>query len=361
MARVHNFNAGPAVLPLPVLELVQRELVEFRGTGMSIMEHSHRGKAYDEVHKDAQARLRRVLGMGDDHHILFLQGGASQQFAMVPMNFLPAGASADYVLTGSWSKKAIAEAKILGKARVAADTAESGVYKRIPRRDELDLDPNAAYVHVTSNNTIFGTQWHAWPDTAGVPLVADMSSDFLWKPSDVSRFDLIYAGAQKNLGPAGLVVVLVKKSFLAKAKSDIPVIFRYATHAENDSLYNTPNTFGIYMLRAVLEHVENLGGLAAMEQHNRKKGDLLYAAIDASPDFYRGPVERASRSYMNIVFRLPTEELEAKFVSEASAKKLVGLKGHRSAGGIRASTYNAVSFEDVEALVAFMDDFRKKS
>jgi phosphoserine aminotransferase len=361
MARVHNFNAGPAALPLPVLERVQRELVELGGTGMSIMEHSHRGKAYDAVHADAQDRLRRLLGRCDDHHVLFLQGGASQQFAMVPMNFLPAGKSADYVLTGSWSKKALSEAKILGSARVAADTAEGGVYKRIPRQDELDLDRDAAYVHITSNNTIFGTQWHAWPDVGNVPLVADMSSDFLWKPTDVSRFDLVYAGAQKNLGPAGLVVVLVKKSFLAQARSDTPVIFRYQTHADNDSLYNTPNTFGIYVLRAVLEHVEEMGGLAAMEKHNKKKGDLLYGAIDATPDFYRAPVEKQSRSYMNIVFRLPSEELEAKFVAEATAKKLVGLKGHRSAGGIRASTYNAVSVGDVEALVAFMDDFRKNA
>ncbi|MCC6523081.1 MAG: 3-phosphoserine/phosphohydroxythreonine transaminase [Polyangiaceae bacterium] len=359
MSRVHNFNAGPAALPLPVLELAQKELCDYRGTGMSIMEHSHRGKAYDEVHAAAIALTRELLGFGDSHEVLLLQGGASLQFAMLPMNFLPAGASADYVLTGGWSEKAFEEAKRVGTARVAATTCEDGRYRRIPKQSELALDPKAAYVHITTNNTLFGTQWHSVPETGEVPLVADMSSDFLWKPIDVSRYALIYAGAQKNVGPSGLAVVIVKKSWLDKARTDIPTILRYATHAKNASLYNTPNTWGIYIMRNVLEHVKREGGLPAVERANRKKADTLYAAIDAAPDFFRCPVERDSRSTMNVGFRLPTEELEAAFVKQATERGMIGLKGHRSTGGIRASIYNAVPLASVEALVAFMGEFHK--
>ncbi|MBI4951002.1 MAG: 3-phosphoserine/phosphohydroxythreonine transaminase [Myxococcales bacterium] len=359
MSRVHNFNAGPAALPLPVLELAQQELCDYRGTGMSIMEHSHRGKAYDEVHAAAIALTRELLGFGDSHEVLLLQGGASLQFAMLPMNFLPAGASADYVLTGGWSEKAFEEAKRVGTARVAATTCEDGRYRRIPKQSELALDPKAAYVHITTNNTLFGTQWHYVPETGELPLVADMSSDFLWKPIDVSRYALIYAGAQKNVGPSGLAVVIVKKSWLDKARTDIPTILRYATHAKNASLYNTPNTWGIYIMRNVLEHVKREGGLPAVERANRKKADTLYAAIDAAPDFFRCPVERDSRSTMNVGFRLPTEELEAAFVKQATERGMIGLKGHRSTGGIRASIYNAVPLASVEALVAFMGEFHK--
>ncbi|APR76342.1 Phosphoserine aminotransferase [Minicystis rosea] len=361
MARVHNFNAGPAGLPLPALERAQRELLDFEGTGMSIMEHSHRGKAYEAVHNEAIALTRELLDVPADYDVLFLQGGASLQFAQVPMNFLPAGKSADYIVTGGWAEKALQEAQRLGTARVAATTEHEKRYTRIPKQSELALDPNAAYVHMTSNNTLFGTQWHFWPEVGDVPLVADMSSDFMWKKFDVSKFSLIYAGAQKNIGPSGIVMVLVKKSFLATARKDIPVILRYETQASNNSLYNTPPTFAIYLIRNVLAYVKEIGGLDVMERENRRKGELLYGAIDADPDFFRGPVEKDSRSYMNVVFRLPSEELEKKFVAEAAKQGMVGLAGHRSTGGIRASTYNAVSYDSVATLVDFMKDFRKRS
>jgi phosphoserine aminotransferase len=361
--RIHNFNAGPAVLPLAVLERAQRELIDYpaggKGTGMSIMEHSHRGKAYEACHNDAIARLRRLVGIGDDFEVLFLQGGASLQFAMVPMNFLPPGKSADYVVTGSWAQKALQEAGRVGKARAAADVHVEGVCKRIPEQKELDLDASAAYVHLTSNNTIFGTQWHAWPDVGQVPLVVDMSSDFLWKPIEMDRFAMIYAGAQKNVGPSGLVVAIVKKSLLAGARKDIPTILRYATHVENNSLYNTPNTWGIYVMGLVLEQLEALGGLPAMEEANREKAALLYDTFDAEPDFFRSPVDRAARSTMNVVFRLPSEDLEKRFLKEAEHKGFEGLKGHRSVGGCRASIYNACPRASVEALVHFLHDFRK--
>lgn len=359
MARAHNFNAGPAGLPLPALERAQRELLDFGGTGMSIMEHSHRGKAYEAVHNEAIALTKELCGVPDTHDVLFLQGGASLQFAMVPMNFIPADKGADYVLTGGWSEKAYQEAGRIGKVRVAATTEQNKKYTRIPRQDEIQVDPAAAYVHITTNNTLFGTQWHYVPEVGGVPLVADMSSDIMWRPIDVSKFSLIYAGAQKNIGPSGVVVVIVKKDFVKTARKDIPVILRYSTHADNNSLYNTPPTFGIYLMRNVLAITKEMGGLAAMEAHNRKKVDLLYGAVDSDPDFFRAPVEKESRSYMNVVFRLPSEELEKRFVSEAAKKSMVGLAGHRSTGGIRVSTYNAVSYESVEALVSFMKDFRK--
>ncbi|MFO0756137.1 MAG: 3-phosphoserine/phosphohydroxythreonine transaminase [Byssovorax sp.] len=361
MARVHNFNAGPAGLPLPALERAQRELLDFEGTGMSIMEHSHRGKAYEGVHNEAIQLVRDLLSVPESYHVLFLQGGASQQFAMVPMNFLPAGKSADYVLTGGWSEKAYEEAGRVGKARVAATTAVDKKYTRIPRQDELSLDPEASYVHITTNNTLFGTQWHHVPDVGAVPLVADMSSDFMWKPFDVSRYAFIYAGAQKNIGPSGVVVVLVKKEMVEGARKDIPTIFRYATHAANNSLYNTAPTFSIYLIRNVLAYTKEIGGLAEVERRNRAKADALYAAIDENADFFRAPVEKASRSTMNVVFRLPTEDLEKRFVSEATKAGMVGLAGHRSTGGIRASLYNAVPLASVEALVSFMKDFAKKA
>jgi phosphoserine aminotransferase len=359
MARVYNFNPGPAGLPLAALERARDELVDFRGSGMSIIEHSHRGKEYEAVHDEAIALVRELLSVSDDYHVLLLQGGASQQFAVVPMNLLPQGKSADYIVTGGWSEKALEEAKIVGQARVAATTAVDGKYTRIPRQDELKLDPAAAYVHMTSNNTLFGTQWSDFPDTGAVPLVADMSSDFMWRKFDVSKFGLVYAGAQKNVGPSGIVIVLARKDLVDGGRKDIPKIFRYKTHADNRSLYNTPPTFSIYLVRNVLAWLKDQGGLGAVEKTNREKGRVLYGTIDQLADFYRAPVEKASRSLMNVVFRLPTEALEEQFVSEAKKAKMVGLKGHRSVGGIRVSTYNAVSLEAVQLLTTFMQEFAK--
>jgi phosphoserine aminotransferase len=361
MARVHNFNAGPAGLPLPALERAQRELLDFEGTGMSIMEHSHRGKSYEGVHNEAIQLVRDLLSVPAGYEVLFLQGGASQQFATIPMNLLHPGQSADYVITGGWSEKAYEEAGRIGKVRVAATTAVDKKYTRIPRQDELSLDASATYVHITTNNTLFGTQWHHVPEVGAVPLVADMSSDFMWKPFDVSRYAMIYAGAQKNIGPSGVVVVLLKKELVEAGRKDIPVIFRYATHAANNSLYNTAPTFSIYLIRNVLAYTKEIGGLPEIERRNRAKADALYAAIDENADFFRAPVEKASRSTMNVVFRLPSEELEKRFVAEAAKQGMVGLAGHRSTGGIRASLYNAVPLASVETLIAFMKSFAKQA
>ena len=358
--RAINFSAGPAGLPLPALERAREELLDYRGSGMSIMEQSHRGKDYEAVHQEAKALLTELLGVPDTHRILFLQGGARQHFAQVPMNFLPPGASADYILTDTWSEGALEEARFYGNPRVAASTAGAdGRYTRVPRQEELQLDPAAAYVHLTSNNTLFGSQFQEFPDVGSVPLVADMSSDFLWRPTDVSRFALIYAGAQKNVGPSGVVIVLAHQDFLARGRTDIPKIFRYGVHAEHDSLFNTPPTFAIYLCRNVLAWAKEVGGLAQLERWNREKAALLYGALDRMQGFYRSPVERESRSAMNVVFRLPTEALEEAFVAAAKREGMVGLKGHRSTGGIRASLYNAVTVGDVRTLVAFMDTFAR--
>ncbi len=358
MARVDNFNAGPAGLPFPALERAQRELLDFEGTGMSIMEHSHRGKAFEAVHDEALRLLRELYAIPADYDVLFLQGGASQQFAVVPMNLLPTDKTADYVITGGWSEKAYEEAGRIGKARIAATTVVDKKYTRIPKQSELDVRDDAAYVHITTNNTLFGTQWHYTP-AVKAPLVADMSSDFLWKPMDVTPYSLIYAGAQKNIGPSGVTVVVVKKSLVEAGRKDIPVIFRYETHAKANSLYNTPPTFGIYLVRNVLAYTAEIGGLGEIERRNRKKGEILYGAIDDKAAFYRAPVEKESRSFMNVVFRLPSEDLEKKFVAEAAKRHMVGLAGHRSTGGIRVSTYNAVPVDAVERLVAFMDEFQR--
>jgi phosphoserine aminotransferase len=361
MARAHNFNAGPAGLPQPALERAQRELLDFEGTGMSIIEHSHRGKAYEAVHGEAISLVKELLSVPDDYHVLFLQGGASQVFATLPMNLLPPGKSADYLVTGGWAEKALEEAQRVGTARAAANTAVDKSFTRIPRQDELELDPAAAYVHMTTNNTLFGTQWHSVPEVGKVPLVADMSSDFMWKPFDVSKYGMVYAGAQKNIGPSGVVVVLIRKDLVDGGRKDIPIIFRYATHAANNSLYNTAPTFSIYLIRNVLSYTKEIGGLAEIERRNVRKAALLYSTIDENPDFFRGPVEKGSRSTMNVVFRLPSEEHEKRFVAEAAKLRMVGLAGHRSTGGIRASLYNAVPYESVEALVSFMKDFAKKA
>jgi len=360
--RVHNFNAGPSALPLSALELARDEMLDFEGSGMSILEHSHRGKEYEKVHDEVLGTLRSLMAVPDTHDILLLQGGAHQQFAQIPMNLLSAGQSADYVLTGGWSERAFEEAKNVGSVRLACttgvDVGGKQVYRRIPKASELALDPNAAYVHITSNNTLFGTQWQTFPETKQ-PLVIDMSSDIMSRPIDVSKIALIYAGAQKNVGPSGITVVVIRKDLVANGRKDIPKFFRYSTHAKERSLYNTPPTFSVYLARNVLRWITSLGGLAAVEERNRKKTDVLYAAIDARPEFYRCPVERESRSRMNVVFTLPTPELDDKFVNEAKGKSLVGLKGHRSVGGVRVSTYNAVEPASVDALVAFMDDFAR--
>jgi phosphoserine aminotransferase len=359
MARAINFNAGPAALPAAALERAQKELLDLAGTGMSVMEHSHRGKAYEAVHNEAISLVRELMGVPDSYDVLLLQGGASQQFAVVPMNLLPAGKSADYILTGSWSQKAYKEAKTVGTVRVAATTEKDKKFGRIPSQKELDLDPNAAYVHITSNNTIFGTQWQDFPDTGNVPLVADMSSDIAWRPIDVSKFGLIYAGAQKNLGPSGLVVVIVKKELVAAGRSDIPAIFQYRTHSENNSLYNTPPTFSVYVLRNVLDELKKAGGLSAVEKVNREKAKLIYDVIDERGDLYASPVEKAARSTMNVVWTLKTPELEAEFLEEAKKRNMIGLKGHRSVGGMRASIYNAVTLEWCKALPELMKGFKR--
>jgi phosphoserine aminotransferase len=361
MARIMNFNPGPATLPVEALQRAQTELLELGDTGMSVIEHSHRGKAYEAVHNEAIGLVRELLAVPENYDILLLQGGATQQFAVVPMNLLRPGQSADYVITGSWSKKAFAEAQVVGTARIAATTEQDKKFPRIPKQAELDLDPKAAYVHITSNNTIAGTQWMDFPEVGSVPLVADMSSDAMWRPTDVAKFGIIYAGAQKNLGPSGVTLVIVRRDLVEAGRDDIPKIFRYSTHAAANSLSNTPPTFAIYLLRNVMQVLKQDGGLAAAERRNREKAELLYNAIAARPDFYRSPVARDSRSYMNVVFNLPTAELEAEFIAEALKQGMAGLKGHRSVGGIRASIYNAAPRQWVQALVDFMQGFHKGS
>jgi phosphoserine aminotransferase len=360
MTRALNFNAGPAALPLAALEQAQKELLDFNGTGMSVLEHSHRGKDYEAIHDSAIALMRELLSIPEDYDILFLQGGASQQFAMVPMNLLQPGRSADYILTGAWGKKAYDEAKNVGNVRIAASTEANKTYVRIPKADEIKLDPDACYVHMTSNETIHGVEFKDYfPSVKNVPLVCDMSSDFMWRKFDVRPFSMIYAGAQKNIGPSGVTIVIIKKSLVEAGRTDIPKIFRYKTHAANKSMYNTCPTFGIYLIQKVLLWLKGVGGLAQIESWNLEKAKIAYDILDARSNFYNAPVQKESRSVMNIVFRCPTEELDAKFVAEAKAKHMIGLKGHRDVGGIRISAYNAVSVESLKILAAFMDEFAK--
>lgn len=358
MARVYNFNPGPAALPLDVLQEVQAELLDYQGSGMSILEASHRGKEYMAIHQEAVDNIRKLLAIPDDYAILFLQGGASGQFAMVPMNLLGEGQSADYVNSGAWAAKAIKEAKLIGKVNVIADTGKE-IPTRLPAPDSLKQTPGAAYLHLTSNETIAGTQWKTFPKS-DAPIVADMSSDILSRPFDIKPFGLIYAGAQKNLGPAGVTLVIVRKDLAERVSEKIPVILRYKTHIEENSLYNTPPCFAIYMVALVTRWVMKLGGLEAIARRNAEKAAKLYAVLDAS-SFYRGTAVREYRSDMNVTFRLPSETLEETFIKEASAQKLKGLKGHRSVGGIRASIYNAFPPEGVDALVAFMQEFERKN
>jgi phosphoserine aminotransferase len=375
MSRTMNFSAGPAALPLSALERARDELLDFAGTGMSVMEQSHRGAEYEQVHDEAIALTRELLGVPDTHEVLFLQGGASAFFALLPMNLLEKGHSADYVLTGVWGEKAWGEARhsanLLGaQVHIAGDSGtgdgKARTWTRVTAPGEVRGVSTASYLHFTSNETIHGVQYgvdpaRPFPEAGGVPLVADMSSDFLWRKFDVSKLGLVYAGAQKNIGPSGVVVVIVRKDLVAAGRKDIPKIFQLRTHAENKSLYNTPPTFGVYMVRNVLAWLRSLGGLDAIEARNRAKAARLYQAIDANADFYRCPVERESRSLMNVVFRLPSEAEEGRFCKEAEKRGMIGLKGHRSVGGIRASLYNAVEPAWVDALAEFMGEFSRRA
>lgn len=358
--RVVNFNPGPAALPREVLERAAHELLSFEGSGMSILEHSHRSASYERVHQEALALLRELLGVPAGYQILLLHGGAHQQFAMVPMNLRTDAHAGDYVLTGQWAKKAWEEARRLGPASVAADVEQNGRFTRLPQQHELVQTPGAPYLHITSNNTLYGTQFHDFPESAGVPLVADMSSDLLSRAIDVSRFGLIYATAQKNLGPAGVTVVIIANDLLARCRTDIPEVFQYGVHARANSLYNTAPTFAIYMLRNVLQWLKELGGVPYAEQQARAKSAIVYELVDRYPDFYISGVEHSARSHMNVCFRLPSQELDQRFVAEAAAQGMVGLKGHRITGGIRVSLYNPVKLEHAERLAAFMEDFRAR-
>jgi phosphoserine aminotransferase len=358
--RIFNFSAGPATLPVEVLKEAQAELLNYHNTGMSILEMSHRTKPYEAINAEAEATVKELLGVGDDYRALFLQGGASTQFAMLPMNILRGGRVANYILTGSWGEKAYEEAKLFGNTHVAASTAE-GNYRRIPQLEEIQLSKNPAYVHITSNETIFGNQWSQIPSCGDVPLVADMSSDLFCKPVDATKFGLIYAGAQKNLGPAGVTIVVIRKDLLDGIPKTLPTMLRYDVHAKNDSLYNTPPTFAVYMVNLVLHWIKAQGGLGAVEKQNRAKANLLYDAIDNSGGFYRGHAEAESRSIMNVTFRITNEELEEVFVKEATKAGLDGLKGHRSVGGLRASIYNAMSREGCQALRDFMAKFQQRN
>jgi phosphoserine aminotransferase len=357
--RIFNFSAGPAVLPVPVLEAAQQDMLALPGVGMSVMEISHRSKTFDEIIQSAEAGLRALLSIPKDYQVLFLQGGASLQFAMVPMNFLSLDGSADYIVTGSWGKKAVKEALNFGTVDLAANMADGG-FTRVPGQDELHLNPSAAYVHLTSNETIEGVEWKAEPEVGDVPLVSDASSNILSRPIPIEKYGIIYAGAQKNMGPSGVTVVIIREDLLPRIREGLATMLDYRTHVKDKSLHNTPNTWGIYIIDLICKWLKEKGGLAAMQQENEEKAKLLYDAID-STEFYRGHADPDSRSIMNVTFRLPSEDLEKKFATEATAAGMDGLKGHRSVGGIRASIYNAFPREGCEALVEFMKEFESKN
>jgi phosphoserine aminotransferase len=359
--RIFNFSAGPAVLPEPVLKQAQRDLFALPGVGMSVLEISHRSSTFEQVISEAEADLRQLLGIPENYKVLFLQGGASLQFTMVPMNLLPKGGSADYILTGSWGQGAIKEAKKLGTVREAASTAGAN-FNRLPKPDEIKLDPKAAYAHFTSNETIFGVEFETEPETGDVPLVCDMSSDFISRPVDVAKYGLIYAGAQKNAGPAGATIVIIREDLLERVPEGLPSMLDYRNLAKNGSMYNTPPCFAIYVCGLVFKWALNeVGGLSKVHAMNREKAKILYDAIDSSDGYYRGHAEKDCRSLMNVTFRLPSEDLEKKFIKEATVAGLDGLKGHRSVGGLRASIYNAFPKAGVEKLVGFMNDFQKNN
>jgi phosphoserine aminotransferase len=356
----YNFNAGPSALPLEVLQKAQQDLVDYKNTGMSIMEMSHRSATYEEVHNEAIRLIKELMNIPEDYHVLFLQGGASLQFSMIPMNFLLQDKPAGYVMTGSWSEKALEEAQLLGNAYIAASTKETS-YKQIPSLSDLQINKDSSYLHITSNNTIYGTQWADYPTTGEIPLIADMSSDILCRPIDVQKFGLIYGGAQKNLGPSGVTLAIIRPDMLEQANQKVPTLLRYQTHVKNNSLYNTPPTFSIYMLNLVMNWVKDQGGVQGINQRNVEKAQLIYQTIDESDGFYKGHAQKDSRSLMNITFNLPSEELEKKFLATAKQEGFVGLNGHRSVGGCRASTYNAVPLESCIALKQLMLDFQNKN
>jgi phosphoserine aminotransferase len=357
--RIFNFSAGPAIMPVPVLEEAGAHLLALPGVGMSVMEISHRSKTFDEIIQGAEAGLRELLDIPKDYAVLFLQGGASLQFAMVPMNFLSLDGSADYIVTGSWGKKAVKEAQKYGTVDLAANLADGG-FTRVPGADEIHLNPSAAYVHLTSNETIEGVEWKTEPDVGEVPLVSDASSNILSRPIPIEKYGIIYAGAQKNMGPSGVTLVIIREDLLPRVREGLATMLDYRTHVKDKSLHNTPNTWGIYIINLVCKWLKEKGGLAAMQQENEAKAKVLYDAIDATA-FYRGHADTDSRSVMNVTFRLPSEDLEKKFATEATAAGLDGLKGHRSVGGIRASIYNAFPREGCEALVEFMKEFERKN
>jgi len=357
MDRAYNFNAGPAALPLEVLKQAQEQFVEYNGIGMSVMEISHRSKEFEHVNDETQQLFIELLKLPSDYKVLFMQGGASTQFAMVPLNLLHAGKTGCIVMSGSWAEKAYQEAQMQGSVHIAASSRETGLLN-MPSLNDLQLPDNAAYLHMTSNETIAGTQFHDFPDTHQIPLIADMSSDIMSRQFDASKFSLIYAGAQKNLGPSGVTVAIIKDRLLAEVSDHVPTMLRYSTYLKANSLYNTPPVYSVYMMNLVLKWVKNQGGLEAMEARNRQKAGLIYDAIDQSGGFYLGMVEKADRSLMNITFKLQSEALEQKFLQQAKQQGFVGLNGHRSVGHFRASTYNAVPYESCKALVDFMTHFQ---
>jgi phosphoserine aminotransferase len=362
MKRVINYSAGPAAIPLEVLEQAQAEMLDWNGTGCSVMEVSHRGKEYEALHHETMDLFRELAGMGKEWNVLFCTGGASTQFFMLPMNFLGEGKEADYIVTGNWSKNAVKEAKRYGKVTMPANMELEGeIFKAIPKPGDLKLNPAAEYVHYTSNNTVCGTEWHYTPDSKGKPLVSDMSSDIFSRPMEFGKHSMIYAGAQKNLGPSGVTVVAITDDFLAKAKDDLPTMLSYKVFKDKESMFNTPPCFSIYILNLVMKWLKKNGGLEAMGRINDAKQKLLYGAVDGSKGFYTGLAEKDSRSWMNVDFKNPTPELDDKFIKEAKAAGIVQVKGYRTMGGIRLSAYNAVGLKDVETTVAFMKDFQQKN
>lgn len=358
--RVYNFSAGPAVLPEEVLLEAQEHLFTLPNVGMSVLEISHRSKTFDAIHSEAKDNLKKLLNLNDNYQLLFLQGGASLQFSMVPLNLMPPANNADYIVTGSWSKKAVKEAKRVGNVNVAAST-ESVNFNRVPNQDELKLNSDSAYVHFTSNETIHGVEFFNEPETGNIPLICDASSDILSRPIDVNKYALIYAGAQKNMGPSGITFVIIRKDMLERSQDSIHTMLNYKIHAENDSLYNTPTVFGIYIIALVSRWLLKNGGLNAMYKTNLEKADLLYKCIDDSNGYYKGHSEKSSRSLMNITWRLPSEDLEKKLIDEAKKAGFDGLKGHRSVGGLRASIYNAFPIKGVMDLVSFLNEFKAKN
>ncbi len=360
MKRALNFNAGPAALPEAVLARAEKEMMNYQGSGMGVMELSHRSKQFEAINEMTKSLLRGLLNIPDDYEVLFLQGGASLQFTMVPMNLLEEGSAAGYVLTGTWSEKALKEAQKIGSAAAIASSKSSN-YKSIPSFTEINVHPDSSYLHITTNNTIYGTQWHDLPNKVNVPLIADMSSDILSRPVHVPSYGLIYAGAQKNLGPSGVTVVIIQKDLLKRSRPDLPSMLNYQVHADSKSLYNTPPTLSVYFLMLVLEWAQSIGGVKKLELQNKEKASLLYDAIDSSDGFYKGHAEKESRSLMNITYTLGNENLTSSFLHEAEESGFIGLAGHRSVGGCRASIYNAVPIEHVEKLAKFMNDFRLKN